>query len=76
MPNAVKLTQPLRKVAHTSLDLRGDTAFTDKTGGRNQDECVVEITLAYKPECRKAKGNLSRWKVTGGADFTTKPTFQ
>ena len=33
---------------------------------------VVERTSAYKPEV-STDGNLSRWKVTGGADFTTKP---
>ena len=33
---------------------------------------VVERTSAYKPEV-STDGNLSRWKVTGGADFTAKP---
>jgi hypothetical protein len=33
---------------------------------------VVERTMAYKPK-PKGEGNLSRWKVTGGADFTAKP---
>jgi len=30
---------------------------------------VVERTLTYRP----ARDNRSQWKVTGGADFTTKP---
>ena len=55
----------LRKPAHTR-----EGAITDKTGGCNRDaEC------SGKNVCLQArKGNLSRWKVTGGADFTTKPT--
>ena len=54
----------LRKPAHTR-----EGAITDKTGGCNRDaEC------SGKNVCLQArKGNLSRWKVTGGADFTTKP---
>ena len=48
-----------------------EVAFTDKTGGCNRDaEC------SGKNFCLQArKGNLSRRKVTGGADFTTKPTW-
>ena len=43
--------------------------FTDKTGGGNND-----AGCCGKNVCRQArKGNLGRWKVTGGADFTTKP---
>ena len=56
-----------RKPAHC-----GDTAFTDKTGGCNSKADVVERTFAQRPEV-STDGNLSRWKVTGGADFTTKP---
>lgn len=43
--------------------------FTDKTGGGNNDAgcCGKNVGLQAR------KGNLSRWKVTGGADFTTKP---
>ena len=43
--------------------------ITDKTGGCNRDaEC------SGKNVCLQArKGNLSRRKVTGGADFTAKP---
>ena len=46
-----------------------EVPITDKTGGGNRDaEC------SGKNDCLQArKGNLSRWKVTGGADFTTKP---
>jgi hypothetical protein len=44
--------------------------FTDKTGGGNNDAgcCGKNVGLNAR------KGNVSRWKVTGGADFTTKPT--
>jgi len=47
-------------------------SITDKTGGCNRDaECSGKnVGLQAR------KGNLSRWKVTGGADFTTKPTCQ
>ena len=43
--------------------------ITDKTGGCNRDaECSGKnVGLQAR------KGNLSRWKVTGGADFTTQP---
>jgi hypothetical protein len=43
--------------------------FTDKTGGGNNDAgcCGKNVCLNAR------KGNVSRWKVTGGADFTTKP---
>ena len=43
--------------------------FTDKTGGGNNDAgcCGKNVCLPAR------KGNRSRWKVTGGADFTTKP---
>jgi len=44
-------------------------AITDKTGGCNRDaECSGK-----NDGLQARKGNLSRWKVTGGADFTTKP---
>jgi len=46
-----------------------ESPFTDKTGGGNND-----AGCCGKNVCRQArKGNLGRWKVTGGADFTTKP---
>jgi len=43
--------------------------FTDKTGGGNNDAgcCGKNVGLPAR------KGNRSRWKVTGGADFTAKP---
>ena len=46
-----------------------EVAFTDKTGGCNNDAgcCGKNVCLNAR------KGNVSRWKVTGGADFTTKP---
>ena len=46
-----------------------EVAFTYKTGGCNSDAgcCGKNIGLNAR------KGNVSRWKVTGGADFTTKP---
>ena len=49
-----------------------EASITDKTGGCNSNaEC------SGKNFCLQArdniKGNLSRRKVTGGADFTTKP---
>ena len=47
----------------------GNRAITYKTGGSNRDaECSGKnVGLQAR------KGNLSRWKVTGGADFTAKP---
>ena len=43
--------------------------ITDKTGGGNRDaECSGK-----NDGLQARKGNLSRWKVTGGADFTAKP---
>jgi len=44
-------------------------AFTYKTGGCNNDAgcCGKNVGLPAR------KGNRSRWKVTGGADLTTKP---
>ena len=46
-----------------------EVAITDKTGGCNNDAgcCGKNIDL------QACKGNLSRRKVTGGADFYTKP---
>ena len=46
-----------------------EVAITDKTGGCNNDAgcCGKNVCLPAR------KGNRSRWKVTGGADFTTKP---
>ena len=49
----------------------GDPAFTDKTGGCNSDAGSIGKNVGLQAR----KGNLSRWKVTGGADFTTKPTW-
>ena len=45
--------------------------FIDKTGGGNNDAgcCGKNVCLQAR------KGNLSRWKVTGGADFYAKPTL-
>ena len=46
-----------------------ESPFTDKTGGGNNDAgcCGKNVCLQAR------KGNLSRWRVTGGADLTTKP---
>ena len=54
----------LDKPAHTR-----EGAITDKTGGCNNDAgcCGKNICLQAR------KGNLSRWKVTGGADLSVKP---
>jgi hypothetical protein len=52
-----------------------EVAFTDKTGGCNSEASVVERTFAQAPEV-STDGNASEWKVTGGADFTAKPTCQ
>ena len=47
----------------------GNRAITDKTGGCNRDaECSGK-----NADLPARKGNRSQWKVTGGADFTTKP---
>ena len=56
----------LCKPAHT-----GDCALTDKTGWGNCKASVWGRTSAQAPQ-----GNASRRKVTGGADFPTKPTCQ
>jgi len=48
-----------------------ETAITDKTGGCNRDaECSGK-----NGDLPARKGNRSHWKVTGGADFTAKPTW-
>ena len=47
----------------------GNRAITDKTGGGNRDAGCSGKNVGLQAR----KGNLSRWKVTGGADFTTKP---
>ena len=60
----------LSKPAHSC-----EGAFTDKTGGCNSKADVVERTFAQAPEV-SMDGNASEWKVTGGADFTTKPISQ
>ena len=43
--------------------------FTDKTGGGNNDAGSIGKNVGLPAR----KGNRSRWKVTGGADFYTKP---
>ena len=49
-----------------------ESPFTDKTGGGNNDAgCCGKNVGLQAGDC--IKGNLSQWKVTGGADFTTKP---
>ena len=47
----------------------GDTAFTDKTGGCNNDAGSIGKNVGLQAR----KGNLSQWKETGGAVFYTKP---
>ena len=44
-------------------------AIIEKTGGGNSDAGSIGKNVGLQAR----KGNLSRWKVTGGADFTTKP---
>ena len=46
-----------------------EVPITDKTGGGNNDAG----SIGKNDGLQARKGNLSRWKVTGGADFTTKP---
>ncbi len=46
-------------------------AITDKTGGCNNDAGSIGKSFCLQAR----KGNLSRRKVTGGADFTAKPTW-
>jgi hypothetical protein len=43
--------------------------ITDKTGGCNNDAG----SIGKNSDLPARKGNRSRWKVTGGADFYTKP---
>ena len=43
--------------------------ITDKTGGCNNDAGSIGKNSGLPAR----KGNRSRWKVTGGADFYTKP---
>lgn len=43
----------------------------DKTGGGNRDAKCSGKNIGLNAR----EGNVSRWKVTGGADFTTKPTW-
>ena len=44
------------------------------TGGCNSDaKCIGKNVCLQAWDC--IKGNLSRWKVTGGADFYAKPTL-
>ena len=45
--------------------------ITDKTGGCNNDAGSIGKNCGLPAR----KGNRSRRKVTGGADFTTKPTW-
>ena len=49
----------------------GNTAITDKTGGCNNDAKCIGKNVGLNAR----KGNVSRWKVTGGADFYAKPTL-
>jgi hypothetical protein len=69
-PKAQASYMPAPEMVHLSkpAQIREDP-FTDKTGGGNNDAgcCGKNVCLQAR------KGNLSRWKVTGGADFTTKP---
>jgi len=44
-------------------------AIIEKTGGGNSDAGSIGKNVGLQAR----KGNLSRWKVTGGADFYTKP---
>ena len=46
-----------------------EVAITDKTGGCNNDAGSIGKNVGLPAR----KGNRSQWKVTGGADFTTKP---
>ena len=46
-----------------------EVAFTYKTGGCNSDAGSIGKNFGLQAR----KGNLSRRKVTGGADFYTKP---
>ena len=48
-----------------------EVAFTDKTGGCNCEASVGEELVSTGPQ-----GNQGTRKVTGGADFPTKPTCQ
>ena len=45
--------------------------ITDKTGGCNNDAGSIGKNCGLPAR----KGNRSHWKVTGGADFTAKPTW-
>jgi hypothetical protein len=69
-PKAQASYMPAPVMVHLSkpAQVREDP-ITDKTGGCNNDAgcCGKNVCLQAR------KGNLSRWKVTGGADFTTKP---
>jgi len=44
-------------------------AIIEKTGGGNSDAGSIGKNVGLQAR----KGNLSRWKVTGGADFYAKP---
>ena len=58
------VTVHLSKPAHCR-----EVAFTYKTGGCNSDAGSIGKNFGLQAR----KGNLSRRKVTGGADFYTKP---
>lgn len=45
-------------------------AFTDKTGGGNNEADCSGKNVGLDAR----KGNVSRWRVTGGADLTAKPS--
>ena len=67
--NSATLELALRLVDLNKPAQVREDPITDKTGGCNNDAgcCGKNVGLQAR------KGNLSRWKVTGGADFTTKP---
>ena len=70
MPKAQASYTPAPAMVHLCKPAHScEGAITDKTGGGNRDaEC------SGKNFCSSArKGNASERKVTGGADFTTKP---
>jgi hypothetical protein len=60
----------LCKPAHTR-----EGAFTDKTGGCNNEASVGERISAQAPEV-SMDGNASSERVTSGVDLLTKPTCQ
>ncbi len=69
-PKAVASYTPALVIVHLCKPAHScEGAFTYKTGGCNND-----AGCSGKNFCSSArKGNASERKVTGGADFTTKP---